>query len=292
MTYEDQPDAAVLADAARDAALVSEKFVDPDATRLALVRERSGDASTVRVLSLEPWAKYPERRKGVVTFDEPASFALWVNEFQLEGETRFYASLVEPQAVAVINDDSPGARGDGQQAGAWRDHIALLRLQRTPEWSRWRDRDGEMVSQTEFAEFLELNMRDVIDPDAATLIEIARAFTVSSDIQFRSAQNLSTGETQFAYDEQHQATAGGTKKIEVPKEFTLDIAPFQGTPKIHVTARLRYRLRNGSLTLGYMLDNPLDIEREGFRNIVEDVGGQVNLPVLYGRPAEPRRVEK
>lgn len=289
MTYENEPNAAVLRDAVLDAAHVNHEPVDPDATRLLLVREtRDGGASTVRVLDLEPWATHPERRTGAVEFDEPASFVLYVNEFKSADETRFYASLAEPRALAVLNDDRPGEVDP--PTGAWRDHVAALRLVRTPEWDRWLTNDGEMMTQVEFAEFLEINMRDVIEPDAATLIEIARAFTVSSDVQFRSAQNLATGETQFAYDEQHQASAGGTKKVEVPKEFTLDIAPFQGTPKIHVTARLRYRLRGGALSLGYMLDNPNDIEGAGFRSIVESVGDEIGLPVLYGRPAPTPRL--
>lgn len=286
--YPENPEAAVVADLAQQAGLVNLAMVDPADPKLLLVREND----VVRVLDVEKYAMHPSRRSGAVEFDEPESFASYVNEFKHDGETRFYCSLVEPQALAILNDDRPdpavSSPGD-PPAGAWRDHVAILRLVRTPEWERWRSMDGAMHSQTEFAEFLELNLRDITDPDAATLVEIARAFTVSSDIQFRSAQNLATGETQFAYDEQHQATAGGTKNIAVPKEFTLLIAPFQGTPTISVTARLRYRLRGGGLTLGFMLDNPSDIEREGFRSIVEHVSAQIELPALYGRPAPPPR---
>lgn len=288
MTYEEQPEAAVVADLASAGAPPNEKAIDPDATPLVLVRESMGSGdSRVRVLDLQKYATRPERRSGAVEFDEPASFVSYVNEFKDSDETRFYASLVEPQALAILNDDN--ADLDAESNGAWRDHVAMLRLQRTPEWQRWLESDTQMMTQVEFAEFLELNLRDVTEPDAATLIEIARSFTVSSEVQYRSAQRLASGETAFAYDEQHQTSAGGTKSVAVPEAFLLHIAPFRGTPKIDVIARLRYRLRGSALLLGYLIDNPGDIERDGFRSIVEKVGEDIGLPVLYGRPASPPR---
>lgn len=289
MTYEEQPDAAVLSDAEKRAAQVNAMAIDPDAQRLVLVRETHGDGvNTVRPLSMERYAERPQRRKGAVEFDEPASLVEYVNEFR-DDATRFYCSLVEPQAIVILNDDDPKLAGEPAE-GAWRDHVAILRLVRTPEWERWRSIDGAMMTQTEFAEFLELNVRDVIDPDSATLIEIARSFTVGSDVQYRSAQRLSTGETSFAYEEQHTTSAGAKGDVAVPEAFTLLIAPFQGTEKIPVIARLRYRLRQGNLTLGVMLDNAGDVERDGFRGIVEGVGEQISKPVLYGRPAGPATV--
>jgi uncharacterized protein YfdQ (DUF2303 family) len=280
--YAEQPEAKVVADLARAAAAVQEVPANPDNTPYLVREQQSTGGDAVRTIDLERYAQHPLRRRGAAEFDEAASFILYVNEF-LTGETRFYASLVEPQALAVLNDDEFNRAG-------WRDHVAILRMPRTPEWDRWLAYDTRMVPQTEFAEFLEYNLRDITDPDAATLIEIARSFTVSSDVQFRSAHRLSSGETNFAYDEQHEATGGGgSKTVAVPEAFKLNIAPFQGMDKMTVEARLRYRLKAGALTLGYLLDRPLDLERDAFTGIVEQIAGEIERPALYGRPAAPPR---
>lgn len=284
-------EAGVVADLAALAAGVQHVPIDPDAVRLVLVREVVHNAesartiSTVKVLSLEPWAAEPERRKGTVCFDESESFASYVNEFKAPPATRLYASLSSRALTAVLNDDEPG-REDAPH-GAWRDHRAVLSVKTTPEWDRWRKADGHLVSQGEFAEHLELNLGDITEPVAADLVEIARSFTASTDVQFRSAVNLQTGETRFAYDEntQAQATGSGGSSIDIPRVFTLALAVFQGTDPITVTARLRYRLKNGNLSIGYLIDKADDIERQAFATEADVVSAETGLKVLYGNPA-------
>lgn len=296
-------DVAALADLGRRAAGPNVEPVNPDEHRLLLVREQtyndgnrgdypSGFAERVRVLSLEPWATRPARRRGTVTFDEGGSFSLYVNEFTPDGQhpARLYASLSERRAVAVLNDDVPGWDAP---AGAWRDHRAVLRVLTTPEWDRWRKGDSEMGSQEDFAEHLELNLADIVEPAAADLVEIARSFTASSDIQFRSAVNLATGETRFAYDEDTRAaaTSTGGQSIDIPRTFTLRIAPFQGMDPIEVIARLRYKLRGAHLSIGYLLMNPDDVERSAFKDTIEQVAGATGLPAHYASAPEPRTVQ-
>lgn len=296
---EDANDAVVVADLARQAAGVQETKVDPDATRLLLVREavrydgNKGErepcvADRVRVLSLEQWATRPERLRGSVEFDEAASFASYVNEFKASPATRLYASLKERRVDAVLNDDDPGLEDAPQ--GAWRDHRAALLVRATPEWARWREHDGAQMSQTEFAEHLEINLADIVQPAAADLVEIARSFTASTDVQFRSAVNLQSGETRFAYDEDTRATATNTggSTIDVPRTFTLLIAPFQGMDKIEVTVRLRYRLQSGRLSLGYLVNLADDVEREAFKAAVEGVAEATGIDALYGRAPSHR----
>lgn len=288
--YEGEPEAAVVADVARQTAGVKHTQVKPDVEKILLVRELTGlDTDQVRVLSMEKFAPAPYRRRGTALFDDPASLVLYVNTFKAEGLARLYASLAKRQAVVVLNDDDPADNDSADTIGAWRDHRAELAVRATPEWERWRAMDSKLVGQTDFAEHLELNLADIVEPVAADLVEIARSFTASTDVQFRSAVNLQSGETRFAYDENTtaQATSSGGSTIDVPRTFALRIAVFQGTEPLDVTARLRYRLHGGHLTIGYLLDKADDIERNAFQNEIEDVAKDVGLVALYGQSPMP-----
>lgn len=288
-----ETEAGAVAEIARKAAMPNAvEITNVKVQRFHLVREATEVSGVlhdrVRVLSMEAFATNPYRRRGTVVFDDPASMVAYVNEFQAQGASRLYASLAGRSAVAVLNDDDAAAIDvpDADDAGAWRDHRAELRVQATPQWTRWRERSGAWGSQADFAEHLEINLADITDPVAADLVEIARSLTASNDVQFRSAVNLQSGEIRFAYDEnvQAKATGSGGSAIDVPKAFTLRIAVFQGTDPVDVTARLRYKLTGGTLALAYLLLNADDIEREQFHEQIEAVGTGVGLTPLYGMP--------
>lgn len=261
---------------------------DPDAQPLLLVREaiRNSDGSVtdhVRLLDLSAHALRPARRSGGVLFDEPASFELYVNEFKAAGPTRLYAKLDANEVIAVFNDDD--VKTDG--AGAWRDHRATLRVQPTEEWQAWRRWDRKLVDQTTFAEFLEERLADIASPPAADLIEIARTFTASNNIAFRSAINLTSGETQFRYEEELEGKAGSQGQVAVPSEFSLRLAVYEGTDSEDVTARLRWRLKDGNLSIGYLLVDASKIERDAFRDEVSSMAAATGIEPLFGRPATP-----
>lgn len=276
-------DAAVIVETAKAAAGPSTEDV-LNHSDLRLVREQLGDGNVVRVLDLEPFTDAPRRRKGHVKIDEAASFVAYVNE-QKDSGSRIYASRAHGQIVAVLNDDFGGGR---EEVAGWRDHRATLALERTPEWKRWLALDGKLDSQVIFAEHLEVCLADIVEPLAADLVEIARSFTASTSIQFRSARNLSSGETQIAYDEEITAAAGSKKNITIPSEFKLRIAPYHGIERLDITARLRYRLSNGTLAIGYVLDKPTDVELQAFGDVVALVGEQTELQPLMGVPASER----
>ena len=87
------------------------------------------------------------------------------------------------------------------------------------------------------------------------------------------------------YEENIEGRAGKSGDMEIPTRITLALAPFEGGEPYKVTARLRYRLNNGTLTLGVVLDQLDDVLRGAFGDIVEKVEQATNLNVLHGTPA-------
>lgn len=283
-------DVDAVAELARAAAGPQVEEADPDNRNLLLVREAGGDGRDgVRVLDLEAYAKRPRRRKGEVRFDQPGSLEAYTNEFKVEPETRLYADLESGLVVVVFNDDVPGyVTETGVAPGSWRDHRASMKLKRTPEWDAWRQLDREIQSQVEFAEHVEEHLGSIVTPPAADLLEIVRTFTGSTKIAFRSAVNLANGEIRMAYDEDMDVSAAGTRQLDVPATFTLRLAPFQGCDPVDVTARLRYRMKDGHLRIGYILDKPDELEQATFQAEVSKVALNAGLEVHYGTPAPAR----
>lgn len=232
-----------------------------------------------KVLDLEGYLDRPERLRGSTNLHDADSFIRLVAEH--EGSfTHVYASQEDVEFVGVFNDPTGGADG----STGWADHRALLRLQHTPEWLHWAGRDGKMLTQATFAEHIEDGLLEIVEPNAAEMLELAQTFHAHTGVQFKSSQLLDSGERQFVYEEAQTTRAGRDGKITVPKEFVLAIKPFDGSDLYKVRARLRHRAREGSLELGYRLDRPHDVIRTAFDDTVSKIDEAITSEVLRGTP--------
>ncbi len=70
----------------------------------------------------------------------------------------------------------------------------------------------------------------------------------------------------------------------IPKTFTIGVAPFEGCQLYAVDARLRYRISEGRLTLGYQLDRPEDVLRTAFDDVLKQVQDATTRTALLGLP--------
>lgn len=205
----------------------------------------------------------PRWTRGRVTVGDVASFAAYVAEFYDEAATTAWVDQAQFRVEAILNDAHRHNHDDDDgmhEHAAWRDHRATLQLTRTPEWARWRALNSKMIDQESFARHIEVSELDITDPAAADLLEIALSFYASTSSEFRSAKRLHSGDTQLEWVEETAATAG-KGKLQIPKEFALNIRPFVGESPVAVRALLRYRVTAGKLALGYELVRPDDIER-------------------------------
>lgn len=216
----------------------------------------------VELPDLSAWRERPTRTIGVY---RPATVEAFVEYFGSQSDPDTSTVWVHPTSgavVGVIDDTSPEAPGWGQ-------HRVELRLAPTPEWLYWEGQDGIMLGQTEYAEHIEGGLEEIQEPDAATMLEIAQTFHATNSAQFRSSTRLATGEQRFQYDEEVKASAGTAGDLAVPTVILLAVAPFFGEDRYKVTARLRFRLNSGKLSLGYKLDRPESVKRDALEGIAE-----------------------
>jgi uncharacterized protein YfdQ (DUF2303 family) len=232
-------------------------------------------------LDLERLRGTPDRPRGVYKPATVASFEKYVERWQADQAT-IWVHPTEGKIRAVLDDHEPGERGAG-----WGEHRAELDLIVPPEWAFWLAKDRQLMPQGAFADHIEEGVRQIVAPDAATMLELAQSFHASTDATFRSRVVLASGEVRMAYDEKIDAQAGQDGSITIPQEFELAISPFVGEDPYKVMARFRYRVGGGDLTLGYALIEPELVVRDCLEKIAERLTERFSdLPVLIGEPAQ------
>jgi uncharacterized protein YfdQ (DUF2303 family) len=246
-----------------------------------------GDSSlvTIDLEELEDrLAPHPRRKKGTVHVQDAASFIGYIEKHALPC-TEVYADGARRQLVGVINAHEESTTDEAAENKAGHgDHRVQLELLPDPQWTIWTKLDKQWLEQVSFAEHLEDNASDVIEPDAATMIEIAESFLASQSFDFKQSERLASGVVQFRYEETQSARAGHSGDLDIPTTFTLSLAPFVGADPVEVTARFRYRLRGGKLSLSYALVDVDKIARQAFLDHVDAVRDTIAPPVFQGRP--------
>lgn len=235
------------------------------------------------IVDADGYAETPRRKKGKPTFFTPESFGRYVAEQKVTG-TALYANLQGPSVSAVIDGHHPETDEMEGDPG-WGEHRATLQLRHTPEWLRWAGHDGQMLDQQAFAEHLELGQGEIVEPAAAALLELAKTFEATTQVAFKEAIVLESGERKLMYDETIQAKAGQKGDITIPREFIIGVSPYEGTDRFRVTCRLRYRIGQGRLSLGYQLVRPEAVLEEAFGDILAEIAGITELTPFAGTPA-------
>lgn len=206
------------------------------------------------VETLQSHKIHPERVEQNVCFDELDGFAAYLNRFGAPDETVVFLqqSATEIRMQGVIDYHDPSKVQGGQLAAGWKKHVATFEPVYTPEWKLWTSKNQTGMEQAAFARFLEENRVDVIEPDAATLIEICQNLEMKSDVVYKKAFRDLDGMVQLQYSEE----AKPVQNITIPYSFTIRVIPYRGESAEDVQCKVRYRLRDGVLTFFYEMVRP------------------------------------
>ncbi len=227
-------------------------------------------------LQFTDYAPHPHRKKSSVVVQDVASFLEYWGLYCDENSIVF-GDREKDSLVASLDYHCAG-----EGPARWRQHWCTLALRRSEEWKTWTEKNGTKMSQAEMAMFIEDNAPDVVQPSAATMMDVARNLEAKATVDFDSAIRLENGQTRLTYKEEIKGTYG-TGQMPIPESFTLSIPVYDGHAKVNVVARLRYRLSSGKLTLWYDLLRHKAHERDAFAGVVEQVR-QTCGKVLIGKP--------
>jgi uncharacterized protein YfdQ (DUF2303 family) len=236
----------------------------------------------VHTTDLGQYAPNPRRRIGKPVFSQAASFGAYVAAQKVAGTTLYADAHVDASHIIAVIDGHEPAADDG--AAGWGEHRAVLTLRKTASWLRWMGASGTAMAAEDFADFLELNAADVVAPDTATLVELARTLEVHKDVTYTNITRPVTGARRLHYEETVTARAGETGTIDIPDTLELGITPWEGSDRFKVEAKFRFRLRAGKLTFAYELIRPDSVLELAFGDVLGAVAETTGLVPLHGRP--------
>ena len=171
----------------------------------------------------------------------------------------------------------------GGDMPGWADRSVKLLLRQTTAWSRWKSKNGVQMDQLAFADFIEANIPDISEPDAATIVEMIQQLKVHRKAEFISVVDPRTGFTNLTFNEQ---TSGETLKgnIEFCGKIVLGLAPYRGSDKYRVEAALRFNINDqNKLRVFYSLINADLVEEHAFdqeREKVMEKMNELGVPVF------------
>ena len=112
----------------------------------------------------------------------------------------------------------------------------------TPEWKAWTGIHDKAISQMQLAQLIEDFGSVLIEPSAADAGELARTFSATRNVKFRSGTNLTSGDTTLEFVTE-TAAAARAGQIDVPASFRFQLVPWAGFGGfVEVTAALRHRI--------------------------------------------------
>lgn len=263
----------------------------------------SGGRSVVSVKKLfDDYLKRPERRKGAAQLTDLESFIAHANRFKNEDSALFAQSDPKHPLLMVVFNYHPKGPQSIENPADWGDHRGVYTFQLSDEWTKWTEvAEGEALSQSEFAEFLEDRIADVADPatalasatayadqlgvsyaTAAKLMELSRGIAINVDAKLSVQQNLSSGEALLHFSEDHKDSTGAP--LRIPRAFLIQIPVFKFGAVYQIPVRLRYRKVGASVVWAFAPARLDQVFQDAFKDACDKANADTQLPLYYGKP--------
>lgn len=296
-----------------------ERLVQP--TPIQIEQDEEGRPRVVKVLaiprgltlqSLKPFEderrERPERREGTATHTTLESFCMAVERFS-DAQSALFAhdDPKSPRLLAIFDYHEGNERADDGSVTdlgkpRFGKHRAVYPFPLSPEWLAWSGLAQQDLSQRALAEFLEDHIPEVLDParvgdstrelaeqigvNLATpsqLLTLSRGLALRVDTKVAQAVNLSTGEAQFTYDEQHRDKESG-QPLRVPNGFAISIPVFRGGHFYVLLVRLRYRVQAGNVSFKAQVHRAENAFRDAFEEACTIAQERTGIPLFHGSP--------
>ena len=217
--------------------------------------------------SIEQYQERPNRIEETHRLTSAKSFADYLTRFATESML-LTASTDKAQMYAVIDYHE----GDGSPRHGT--HKAVYVARKTDKIAAWLSMCTKALGQIEFGLFLEERAVDVIQPEAAAIMEMVMQFEATKKVEFKSSQRLADGSRQFSYVEENQARGG----LTLPDKIIIRAPIYQGMEPQDIKFLLRYRINEGSLKFIIEMHDKDEVLREAFERCVDAVQHDVKPP--------------
>lgn len=258
---------------------------DPEVKIPVALCDQGDGASAVVVLddamkALDERMAGPLRRSGTIALTEVDSFIAFVLRWGNPKESAIYANTSAMAFVAVLDDHPPG---EASGEAAWRQHRATYACPRSTEWKAWTERDGRAMRQTEFADFLESRLEDMVAgagfPSPLDVLQVARQLHIVSKGTYTRSVDPTTGDNILV-----NKTETETGSTVIPRAFLIAIPVFEGGDRYQLEARMRFTMQDGAPQFSYVLHRRAEVERDAFGKVRQKINDDTKLPLFAGTP--------
>ncbi len=223
--------------------------------------------------------EHPRRIESHTTHTTLESFISYFNEYA-DIDSAIFIDNIGNTFAAIIDYHHTECIG-------WCQNSCEFKLVMTEEWTNWASNNKLKFTQTEFGEFIEENLEEIIEPSGAEMLEIALSIQAKTEVKFSSAQRLDNGQTQITYHEEINGSAGAKGQLKIPEKFTIGLKMFEGGEPYKLEARLRYRINNGSLSMWYELIRKHKAIQANMDDALESLKSAMKLGKIYHGKYQP-----
>lgn len=227
------------------------------------------------VHDLEEFQAEPNRIKTDYKFRDTKSLAAYLERFQKPETVAFSNSDTREIYVVIDHHDTNG----DEQVASHGDHRATFCAQFSAQYEAWRKIDGNMMSQSSAGMFLEERATDVIEPDAASIMDMVMTFDALKKVTFRQSTRLHDGQRQFTYNEENEVRGN----VTLPERIIMLVPIFQGQEPEHIEIRILYRIEDGSLRFKFNIHDLQMVEDTAFVRCEDALAAEVKDELLILR---------
>lgn len=273
-----------------------------DGPKEVAVIARSNGQHGVKLESVQPFIdEYrlrPKRIVGSSTHDTIDSFIAHVQKYGDKDTSALFADQAGLCVRAVYDYHQP-------DAPAYLAHKATFAPAKSRQLIVWQGNNTRVMSQGEFANFIENNILDVCPPPTGSekrdadeahtdiakqlnttiaspskLLELARGISITESAVAKSFVNTDNGTMSLEYTTS-QADGNG-KKLTVPGLFLIGIPVFESGLAYRVLVRLRFRMKDQKVLWWYELHKLEDSIDAAYEEVIDKVTDETDLPLYYG----------
>lgn len=209
------------------------------------------------VHDLEGLQMHPNRIKSQHVFRDVKSIAAYLERFEKPQSVAF--SKPDERLIDVWVDHHNHNHLEGPKPSHC-DHHASFRAIFTAQYKLWRTFCDNWVTQKQAGEFLEERAVDVIEPDAASIMDMVMQFDALKRVEFKQSTRLHDSTRQFQYVEENEARGA----LTLPERLTLRLPVFDGMEPDRFTVRLRYDIADGKLRFRFCIHDQKELEDTAF----------------------------
>ncbi len=247
---------------------------------------------------VDQYRENPERKTGLARLETLESFIGHVKRFKNANSALFCtaADRDKPSIQAVLDYHEAG---EGKPK--WLKHRSLYSFPVSDEWLAWKAINNDWMSMGDFQLFLETRLIDIVNPESAlapvkqlvenlclafaapnAVLNLSKGLKAKINRTVSEATNLSSGEGELFFEEDHRDSSGN--KLKIPNAFLISIPVFRAGEQWQIAVLLRYRFVSGAVRFQCAVHQFDAVYDAALKEAAQKASTETELQLFYGAP--------